>query len=61
LVEILRLDILAEIEGNEVINIEMQNKNEYNVKERREVYASGIMYNALRVKRDFNNEDLSKK
>ena len=76
-----------------MINIEMQNKNEYNVKERSEVYASGIMYNALRVgenyvsipkivviwilgfnqfedrtyheiarvKRDFNNEDLSQK
>lgn len=42
--KLMRLDILAEIEGNEIINIEMQNKNEYNVEERSEVYASGIVY-----------------
>ncbi len=91
--KLMRLDILAEIEGKEMINIEMQNKNEYNIKERSEVYASGIIYNALkvgddyveipktiviwilgfnmfkdgsyheiaRVRRDFNNEDLSGK
>lgn len=91
--KLMRLDILVEVEGKEMINIEMQNKNEYNIKERSEVYASGIMYNSLRigdkyieapktiviwilgfnefedgtyheiarVKRDFNNEDLSQK
>ena len=45
----MRLDILVEVEGKEMINIEMQNKNEYNIKERREVYASGIVYNSLRI------------
>ena len=91
--KLMRLDILVEVEGKEMINIEMQNKNEYNINERSEVYASGIMYNALRVgdnylevpktiviwilgfnqfkngtyheiariKRDYNNEDLSQK
>ena len=91
--KLMRLDILVEVEGKEMINIEMQNKNEYNIKERSEVYASGIVYNSLRigdkyieapktiviwilgfnefedgtyheiarVKRDFNNEDLSQK
>lgn len=91
--KLMRLDILVEVEGKEIINIEMQNKNEYNIKERSEVYASGIVYNSLRigdkyieapktiviwilgfnefkdgtyheiarVKRDFNNEDLSQK
>lgn len=91
--KLMRLDILVEVDGKEMINVEMQNKNEYNIRERSEVYASGIMYNALRVgegylnvpktiviwilgfnqfkdgsyheiarvKRDFNNEDLSEK
>ena len=91
--KLMRLDILVEVEGKEMINIEMQNKNEYNIKERSEVYASGIMYNALRIgdnyleipktiviwilgfnqfedgnyheiariRRDFNNEDISQK
>ena len=91
--KLMRLDILVEVDGKEIINVEMQNKNEYNIRERSEVYASGIMYNALRVgdgyldvpktiviwilgfnqfkdgsyheiarvKRDFNNEDLSEK
>ena len=45
----MRLDILAEINNNEKVNIEFQNKNEYNVFERSEVYASGIYYNSLRV------------
>lgn len=33
-----------------MLNIEMQNKNEYNIKERSEVYASGIVYNSLRIR-----------
>ena len=40
---------MAEINNNEKVNIEFQNKNEYNVFERSEVYASGIYYNSLRV------------
>ena len=47
--KLMRLDILAEIDNNEKVNIEFQNKNEYNVKERSEVYASGIYYNSLKV------------
>ena len=47
--KLMRLDILAEIDNNEKVNIEFQNKNEYNVFERSEVYASGIYYNSLRV------------
>ena len=46
--KLMRLDILVEIDGKEIINVEMQNKNEYNIEERSQVYASGIMYNALR-------------
>ena len=47
--KLMRLDILAEINHNEKVNIEFQNKNEYNLFERSEVYASGIYYNSLRV------------
>ena len=45
----MRLDILAEIDEKEKINIEFQNKNEYNVIKRGEAYASGIYYNSLKV------------
>ena len=45
----MRLDILAEIDGQEKINIEFQNKNEYNIIERGEAYASGLYYNSLKV------------
>ncbi len=44
-----RLDILAEIDGKEKINVEFQNENEYNVIERGEIYASGIHFNSLKV------------
>jgi hypothetical protein len=37
----MRLDILAEVDGKEKINVELQNRNEYNVIERSESYASG--------------------
>ena len=52
----MRLDILVEVEGangKKIINVELQNKNEYNVRERSEVYASGIMYNSLRIAEDY--------
>ena len=45
----MRLDILAEIDGKEKINIEMQNKNEYNIVNRNDGYASGIYYNSLQI------------
>ena len=47
--KLMRLDILAEIDGKEMVNIEFQNKNEYNVEERSDAYASGIYYNSLKV------------
>lgn len=93
----MRLDILVDaVDENglkEKINVEMQNKNEYNVKERSYAYAGGLIYNSLqigdnyidiprtvviwilgynlfeegeyheiaRVKRDYNNEELTEK
>ena len=47
--KLMRLDILAEIDGKEKINIEMQNKNEYNIVNRNDGYASGIHYNSLQI------------
>ena len=47
--KLMRLDILAEIDGKEKINIEMQNRNEYNIVERNDSYASGIYYNSIRA------------
>ena len=46
----MRLDILAEIDGKEKVNVEFQNRNEYNVIERGEVYGSGIYYNSLKIR-----------
>ena len=46
--KLMRLDILAEVDGKEKINIEMQNKNDYNIVERNDGYASGIFYNSLK-------------
>ena len=47
--KLMRLDILVEVDGKELINIEMQNKNEYNIEERSQVYASGLLYNSLKI------------
>ena len=44
----MKLDILAEIDGKEKINIEFQNENEYNVVERGEIYGSGKGGNCLK-------------
>lgn len=53
----MRLDILVDaVDENgliEKINVEMQNKNEYNVRERSYAYASGIIYNSLKIKQDY--------
>lgn len=50
--KLMRLDILVETVDEsgkkEKINVELQNKNEYNVRERSEIYASGISYNSLK-------------
>ena len=45
----MRLDILAEIDGKEKVNVEFQNRNEYNVIERGEVYGSGIYYSSVKM------------
>ncbi len=39
----MRLDILAEIEGKEQIDIEIQNKNEYNIISREDMYRKCII------------------
>ena len=49
----MKLDILAEINGKEKINIEMQNKNDYNIVYRSYGYSSGIYYDALREAEDY--------
>ena len=43
-----RLDILAEVDNKELINIEIQNKNNYNIVERSEFYGSSLYHNSLK-------------
>jgi predicted transposase YdaD len=43
----MRLDILAEIEGNEQIDIEIQNKNMYNLIDREDMYGSALYHMSL--------------
>jgi predicted transposase/invertase (TIGR01784 family) len=40
---------------NKKINVELQNRNEYNVIERSESYSSGIVYRALKEGEDYSN------
>ena len=47
--KLMRLDILAEIDGKEKINVELQNKNEYNIRERSTVYASRNFIQLIKV------------
>ena len=51
---LIKLDILAEINGKELINIEIQNKKDYNIVERGQAYASKIYYDSLEIGEDFN-------
>jgi predicted transposase/invertase (TIGR01784 family) len=51
----MKLDILAEIDGNEKINVELQNKNEYNIVERGQAYSSGIIYGSLKAGENYLN------
>ena len=55
--KLMRLDILVDVVDEngkkEKINVEMQNRNEYNIKERSYAYAGGIVYNSLHVKEDY--------
>ena len=52
--KLIKVDILAEIDKKELINIEIQNKNEYNIIKRGEFHASKIFYNSLGKNNDYN-------
>lgn len=45
--KLMKLDILAEIDGKEKINVELKNKNEYNIIKRGDAYASKIYSNLV--------------
>jgi predicted transposase/invertase (TIGR01784 family) len=49
----MRLDILAEIEGNEQIDIEIQNKNMYNLIDREDMYGSALYHMSLEEGEDY--------
>ncbi len=51
--KLMKLDILAEIDGNSKVNIEMQTSLNYNVIKRGEAYASTIFSNNLSVGEDY--------
>jgi predicted transposase/invertase (TIGR01784 family) len=51
----MRLDILAEVDGKEKINVELQNRNEYNIIKRAEVYASRIVNHSLKAGEDYSD------
>ena len=46
--KLIKVDILAEIDKKELINIEIQNRNGYNIIKRSESHASKIFYNSLK-------------
>lgn len=52
--KLMELDILAEIDGKEKINVELQNKNEYNIIKRGDAYASKIYSNSLKSGYNYN-------
>ena len=52
--KLIKVDILAEINKNELINIELQNENGYNVIRRGQAHASKIYYNSLKKGLDYN-------
>ena len=45
--KLIKVDVLAEIDNNELINIEIQNKKDYNIIKRGQAHASKIYYNSL--------------
>ena len=49
-----KLDLLAEIDNKELINIEIQNKNNYNIIQRSEFYGASMYHNSLKVGMNFN-------
>lgn len=50
-----KLDLLVEVDGKEKINIELQNKNEYNIVKRGEFYGSGIYYTSLKEGKNYQD------
>jgi predicted transposase/invertase (TIGR01784 family) len=50
----LRLDLLAEIEGNEFIDIEFQNQNCYNIINRGDMYGSVLFHTSLMEGENYN-------
>ena len=51
--KLMRLDILAEIDKKFYIDVELQHRNEYNIIERGDAYASGVLFNSLKVGQDY--------
>ena len=52
--KLIKVDILAEINKKELINVELQNKNGYNVIKRGQAHASKIYYNSLKRGQNYN-------
>jgi predicted transposase/invertase (TIGR01784 family) len=52
-----RLDLLVETDEKEIINVEIQNKNEYNVIERGIAYSSSIISNSLEKGKPYADMD----
>ena len=56
--KLIKVDILAEIDKKELVNIEVQNKKDYNIIKRGQAHASKIYYNTLEEGFDY---DVAKK
>ena len=52
--KLIKVDILAEINKKELINIEIQNRNEYNIIKRGQAHASRLYYSSLKKGYDYN-------
>lgn len=50
----IRLDILAQVDGKEKINVWTTKKNEYNFFDRSDAYVSGIVHNSLNIGDKYN-------
>ena len=52
--KLIKVDILAEIDKKELVNIEIQNKKDYNIVKRSQAHASKIYYNSLEEGFDYS-------
>ena len=52
--KLIKVDILAEIDKKELVDIEIQNKNMYNIIKRGESHASKIFFNSLKKGKSYN-------